>query len=280
MRKITDLIKLQEKALELKVNVIRMLDKADAGHVGGAFSMTDLMVALYYNIAKVDPENPDWKLRDYILVSNGHTCPIWYAILADLGFFPKEELQHLRQIDHMLQGHPLLGIPGVENSSGPLGHGLSQAVGIALGLQMDHRKNRVFCFLSDSEHQEGQTWEAIMSAAKWELDNLVAIVDHNGVQIEGWNYQIMPLGDLKAKYQSFGWRVLTCNGHDYDDLLAAYEHAMTLEFPAVIIAETVSGKDVSFMENKYLYHDWKDDSKLTHQALFDLERKIKELRKL
>ena len=165
--------------------------------------MADIFAALYFSFLRTTPENSTDVGRDYCLLSNGHICPIYYAALARRGFFPIEEIQKLRKIDSLLQGHPKLSIPGVENSSGPLGHGLSQAVGIALALRMDGRKNRVICCMSDGEHQEGQTWEAVMSANKWNLSNIIAIMDCNNLQIEGTTDEIMPMGNLADKYRDF-----------------------------------------------------------------------------
>jgi transketolase len=274
--KSVDSDKLFKKAVELKIETIKMLDKANSGHVGGAFGMADIFTYLYYTLAKVDPENPEWDGRDYVLVSNGHTCPIWYTILADLGFFDKEELDNLRQVDSLLQGHPKISIPGVENSSGPLGHGLSQAVGIALGLMMDNKPNKVYCWLSDGEQQEGQTWEAAMSANKWRLGNLTAIMDRNGLQIEGTNKEIMPLGDLEAKYESFGWHVQTINAHDYSQIDEAFKKAdENINRPSIIIAESILGKGVSFMENNWEFHDWKPkDENTADEAIVELKASL------
>lgn len=172
------------KANDIRIKTLELLRPAPSGHVGGALGMADVFTAVYYDFANVDPKNPQDPDRDYVLLSNGHICPIWYAVLGDLGFYPEEEQAYLRKIDHLLQGHPKVGIPGVENSSGPLGHGLSQAIGIAYANKLDGRSNRVICLMSDGEHQEGQTWEAVMSAPKWELDNLIAVMDNNGLQIE------------------------------------------------------------------------------------------------
>lgn len=277
--KITDLKELEIKAYEMRIETIKMLDKAGSGHVGGPLGMADIFTALYFNWAKVDPQNPKWEERDYILLSNGHICPIWYAVLGAAGFYPREEMDKLRKIDALLQGHPKVSIPGVENSSGPLGHGLSQAVGISLGLKMDGKSNRVICLMSDGEHQEGQTWEAIMSAPKFGLKNLIAIMDHNGIQIEGTTDEIMPLGDLKEKYESFGWNVIMIDGHNMEQILSALDRADMVDSPTMIIANTVASKGVKFMEEGgWKYHDWKGEPGDTDKALADLEAKLAELK--
>lgn len=268
---------LEKISLELKIDVVKMLDQADSGHVGGAFSIADVVADLYFHVAKLDPANPQWEDRDFILLSNGHVCPIVYAALAKKGFFAKEELSSLRKINSLLQGHPKLGIPGIENSSGLLGQGLSQGVGIALGLLMDGKQNRVFVLTSDGEHQEGQTWEAVMSASKWDLSNLTVIVDQNNVQIEGRTDDIMPLGSLRDKYESFGWMAFEIDGHNHAEVIKTLEFADKIEKPVVIIAHTISGEDVSFMERMYQYHDWKDDPDEVKKALEELNDKLTKL---
>lgn len=276
--KITDPKEIQKKVIELKIDMLHMLDKAGSGHIGGGYGMADVMTVLYYNIMNIDPQNPDSPDRDFFLLSNGHTCPIWYTVLADKGFFPKEELNSLRKIDSLLQGHPKVTMPGIENSSGPLGHGLSQAIGIALGLKMDNKPNRVYCFVSDGEQQEGQIWEAAMSASKFKLDNLIAIMDKNGIQIEGTTDEIMPLGDLKAKYEAFGWHVIEIDGHNVPMIFEAFEKAHAVEGkPVMIISNNVSGKGVSFMENNPGYHDWKGNPGETEKALAELQEELGKL---
>lgn len=232
--------------------------------------MADVFAALYFSFLNTTPENPYDEHRDYCLLSNGHICPIYYAALARRGFFPIEEIQKLRKIDSLLQGHPKLSIPGVENSSGPLGHGLSQAVGIALALKMDNKKNRVVCCMSDGEHQEGQTWEAVMSATKWNLGNLIAIMDCNRLQIEGTTDEIMPLGDLAQKYTSFGWEVREIDGHNFSEILEALSWADGNIRPTMLIAHTTLGKGVSFMENNWAYHDWAGKPGDAEKALVEL----------
>jgi len=279
LTKITDLKELEIKAYEIRLEVVKMLDKAGSGHVGGPLGMADIFTTLYFNWAKLDPQNPEWDERDYILLSNGHICPIWYAVLGVAGFFPREEMDRLRKIDSLSQGHPKVNIPGVENSSGPLGHGLSQAIGIAHGLKMDNKQNRVICLMSDGEHQEGQTWEAVMSASKWKLKNLIAIMDCNGIQIEGTTDEIMPLGDLKEKYEAFGWNVIMIDGHNFEQILSALDRADMTDEPTMIIANTIAGKGVKYMEDGgWKYHDWKGEPGDAEKAIADLENRLGELR--
>lgn len=269
---------LEKKAYELRIEVIKMLEKAESGHVAGPLGMADIFASLYYRFAKIDPKKPKWEDRDYILLSNGHICPIWYAVLGHLGFFDKKEFEHLRELNHLLQGHPNLTIPGVENASGPLGHGLSQAIGISLGLRLDNRKNKVVCLMSDGEHQEGQVWEAVMSASKWGLENLIAIMDCNGIQIEGTTDEIMPLGSLKEKYESFGWIAVEIDGNDYAEIIPTLEFAFQLNQPIMIIAHTQPGKGVRYMEEAGAkYHDWKGEKGDADKAIADLEEKFKTL---
>lgn len=277
--KISDLKELEIKAYEIRLETIKMLGKAGSGHAAGPMGMADIFTTLYFNWAKLDPQNPEWSERDYILLSNGHICPIWYAVLGVAGFFPQAEMDSLRKINSLLQGHPKISIPGVENSSGPLGHGLSQAIGIALGLKMDDKPNRVICLMSDGEHQEGQVWEAVMSANKLKLGNLIAIMDNNGIQIEGTTDEIMPLGDLKEKYEAFGWNVIIIDGHDFEQILSALDRADIADTPTMIIANTIGGKGVRFMEDGgWKYHDWKGEPGDTEKAIADIEWRLGELR--
>ena len=266
----SDPVELPKIAHQLRLDVLEMLRLAGSGHIGGPFGMADIFTALYFSFLNTTPENPADPERDYCLLSNWHICPIYYAALARRGFFPIGEMQKLRKIDSLLQWHPKLWIPGVENSSGPLGHGLSQAIGIALSLKMDGKKNRVVCCMSDGEHQEGQTWEAVMSAHKWNLGNLIAIMDYNGLQIEWKTDEIMPLGNLVDKYLAFGWEVREIDGHDFTQILAALQWADTNEKPTMIVARTTLGKWVSFMENNWAYHDWAGKPGDAEKALAEL----------
>jgi transketolase len=251
-----ELENLTETAKQIRIDIIKMVTEAGSGHTGGPLGMADILTALYFNVLNIDPQNPELKDRDRLVLSNGHICPVLYATLAERGFFPKEELMTLRKLGSRLQGHPHReALPGLETTSGPLGSGLSQASGMALVGKMDQRDWRVYCLTSDGEHDEGNTWEAIMFASKYKLDNLVCIVDRNNIQIDGKTDQIMPLGDLGKKYEQFGWGVIDINGHNFEEILGAFEKAKEIKGkPTVIIAHTTPGKGVSFMEDRFEWH--------------------------
>jgi transketolase len=218
--------------------------------------LADIFTAFYFHILNHDPKKPNWKNRDRLILSNGHVCPARYAAMAHAGYFPKSELLKLRQLGSPLQGHPeLLVLQGVETTSGPLGEGSSQAVGIAYAGKMDNAKWRVYCIMSDGELQEGQTWEALMFATKYKLNNCTFIVDRNNIQIEGHTETVMPLEPLADKFKAFGLRVEECAGNDIRDFVSAVERAKSVnEKPTVIIAHTIPGKGVDFMENKFEWH--------------------------
>jgi transketolase len=249
---------LQQIARQLRLDVIQMLTQAGSGHPASALGLADIFASLYFAVLNHQPQNPDWPERDYLLVSNGHVCPIWYASLARSGYFPLEELASLRQLGSPLQGHPHgpQFLPGIENTSGPLGQGISQACGLALGLKMDQRRNHVFCLMSDAEQQVGQSWEAYQLAAKYQLNNLTAIIDRNQIQISGTTAATMPLGDLQQALNSFGWQVQQIDGHDYQQIVTELTQAKNKQRqqPLAIIAHTTPGKGVSFMENKASWH--------------------------
>lgn len=253
---------LKKKSLELRIQLLKMTNKVQFGHSGSSLSSVDILTALYYgkfhdrHVMQVDPQKPGWDGQDYFVLSKGHACPALYSILADLGFFPKEELQHLFQMNSLLQGHPVQKIPGIVLSAGSLAHGFSGALGLAMSLKADKLYNRVFCLLGDGELQEGQVWEAAMAAAHYKLDNLVAIVDDNGLQIEGPTRSVMNVDPIVDKFESFGWKTVPVrDGHNFEELLSALERAMEVQRrPAVIIAHTVKGKGVPFAENKSFYH--------------------------
>lgn len=242
--------------LKLRQDLIRQLHSIQTGHPGGSLSCTEIVTLLYQEKMKIDPRQPKMKGRDYFVLSKGHAAPMLYLNLAERGYFAKEELTHLRQIDSMLQGHPCAHkIPGVELSTGPLGLGLGAALGMALAQRLDGNENYVYALLGDGEIEEGVIWKAMMSAAKFKADNLIAVLDNNGVQLDGTLEEIMPLGDISAKFASFGWRVLTCDGHDIAALSDAIDEAQVKTGkPTVIIAKTVKGKGVSFMEGKNTWH--------------------------
>lgn len=249
---------LKYKANDIRQDIIQMLLEAKSGHSAGPLGMADIYAALYFNVLAHDPNNPTWEGRDRVVLSCGHTCPVLYASLAESGYFPKEELKTLRKLGTRLHGHPHnLSLPGLETSSGPLAQGTSQAVGMALALQMDHRRNRVYLIMSDGEQQEGQTWEAIMFAGSRKLHNITAIIDRNNIQIDGYTEDIMPLEGLVAKYKAFNWHVLEVDGHNIEAVIDACNEAKAIfERPTVIIAHTIPGKGVDFMENRFEFHGY------------------------
>lgn len=271
---------LEEKAAEIRKDTIEMVIKAGSGHVAGPLDMADIFTLLYFHVLKHDPKNPDWEERDRLILSNGHICPVQYAALAHAGYFPIEELNTLRQFGTRLQGHPHRGVlPGIETTSGPLGSGLSQAVGMAIAARMDGRANYIFCLLSDGEHEAGQTWEAAMLAGKEKLWNLIGIIDRNNIQIDGMTEDIMPLEPLAAKYQAFNWHVIEANGHDLQDMHSAIEQAKVIhEKPVMIIAHTIAGQGVGFMERQYPWHSKSfkpEEAKIALDELRTLGGKIK-----
>ncbi|MEE8592170.1 MAG: transketolase [Spirochaetia bacterium] len=245
---------LQRIAWELRLDALRMIFDAKSGHAGGSFSAAELITALYFYKARLDPENPAWEDRDRIFVSKGHCAPIYYAALSRAGFFPRGELTTFRQLGSRLQGHPdRLKLPGVEMSSGPLGLGASVAVGCALGLRLSKSEARVFCLLGDGETQEGIVWEAAMCAAKYGLGNLTFILDYNRYQLSGAVDQVMPLEPLEQKWQSFGFGVIRVDGHSIKQIIEALDRENP-DQPKLILALTVKGKGVSFMEASSAWH--------------------------
>ena len=252
-----NLKELQEMSVTVRSDIVTMINRAGSGHPGGSLSATDLMVGLYFGgLMQVNPADPDWDGRDRFILSKGHCAPVLYSVLARKGFFPAEELLTLRKLGSTLQGHPhKASTPGLDCSSGSLGQGLSVANGIALGFKKQQMKNRVYCLLGDGELQEGQVWEAVMTAAQLKLDNVCAIVDYNRVQLDGNVPDIKDLGDLAAKWHDFGWNVIQLDGHDMNQVVKAYEMAAAFRGkPSVLIADTVKGKGVSFMENDCNWH--------------------------
>lgn len=254
---------LEFMANRLRQDVIEMVSHAGSGHIAGPLDMAEIFTAMYFHILKHDPRKPAWPERDRLVLSNGHICPIQYAALAHAGYFKVDELKTLRQLGTRLQGHPHRGVlPGIETTSGPLGSGISQASGIALAARMDARaagmmqpRWHTYCLTSDGEHEEGQTWEAIQFAGKNRLSNLTVIVDRNNIQIDGFTENIMPLEPFRMKYESFGWHVLEIDGHSFEEIIAAVAEARAIhEMPTCIMAHTIPGKGVDFMENDYLWH--------------------------
>ena len=247
---------LEEMANTIRQDCIEMVVTAGSGHIGGPLAMADIFTALYFHILKHDPKNPAWLERDRLVLSNGHICPVRYAAMARAGYFPVEELKTLRKFGTRLQGHPhRTALLGLETTSGPLGSGLSQAVGMAIAAKMDTKKFNIYCLMSDGEQECGQTWEAAMLAGKLKLDNLTAVIDRNNIQIDGMTEDIMPLEPLAAKYEAFNWHVIDLNGHDMQEIVNAFEMAHAVyEKPVLIIGHTIPGKGVDFMEFSYPWH--------------------------
>lgn len=248
---------IEQKANDIREDIINMLLKAGSGHSAGPLDQSEIFAALYFNIMKHDPKNPDWGERDILVQSNGHTVPVRYAAMAEAGYFPKEELMTLRQLGSRLQGHPeRLALPGLETTSGPLGSGLSQAAGMAMGLKMNDETHRwVYVTTGDGELDEGNNWEAIMFAAKYNLHNMIVIVDRNNIQIDGNTEDVMPLEDLRGKWEAFGWHVQEIDGHNISSIIDACSMARAIvEKPSVILAHTIPGKGVDFMEYDYHWH--------------------------
>ena len=264
---------LQSIARQIRQNIILMIYQAGSGHPGGSLGMADIFTALYFDILKHDPKNPDDPERDRLVLSNGHICPVQYAALAQAGYFPLEDLQTLRKFGSGLQGHPQRKfLPGIETTSGPLGCGLSQSCGMAWVGKQDQKNWRVYCLMSDAEHEEGNIWEAVMFAAKYKLNNLTAVIDKNNIQTDGTTEKVMSLGSFRKKYEAFGWSVAEIDGHNFEEILGAFEEAQEITTgPQLIIADTVPGKGVSFMENNFAWH--------SHQISKDeMEKALEELK--
>lgn len=268
----TDIVSLKEKATTLRIEILKMLTEAGSGHTGGSLSAADIVTALYFSKMRHDPKDPEWRERDRFILSKGHAAPVLYAALALSGYFDKKLLKTLRKLGSPLQGHPCSKfLPGVEISTGSLGQGLSIANGIALGFRMDRLNARVYCLLGDGEIQEGQVWEAAMTASHYKLDNLCAIIDNNGLQIDGHCCDVMYIEPIVKKWDAFGWHVIDINGHDMGAILAALNEAeMVKGKPTMIVARTVKGKGVSLFEGKVEYHGLAP----THE---ELEIALKEL---
>jgi len=266
---------LEAKATQIRRLIIKMLAKAGSGHPGGSLSATDLIAALYFAILRHNPKEPAWPQRDRFNMSKGHCCPLWYAVLAESGYFPIEKLWSLRQMGSDLQGHADRRAIGVEVSSGSLGQGLSVALGISLAARMDRKDYRVYVLLGDGEIQEGNIWEAAMAISHYKCDNLCAILDYNGFQIDGKTKDIMNLEPLIAKWQAFGWYTIEIDGHNMKQILSAYQEAMTIKGkPSIIIAHTIKGKGVSFMENVVDFHGRAPTKEEAERALKELEYNI------
>ena len=264
--------KLDKKANEIRQDIIKMLVDAGSGHSSGPLGMADVFTALYFSVLKKRPKSPWWEGRDRVILSNGHICPVWYVALAHAGYFPKSELSTLRELNSRLQGHPhYRGLPGVENAAGPLGQGISMAAGIAYAGLMERKKYNVYCLTGDGELNEGQCWEAFMFAGKYRLHNLTVIVDRNNIQIDGNTEDVMPLEPLRERFESFGFHVIEVDGHNISHIVDACSMAKAIvEKPTVLLAHTIPGKGVDFMEYNYEWHGKPPNTKEAKKALQDL----------
>ncbi len=262
------------KARELRKTVLTMLTEARSGHTGGSLSIIEILLCLYYHAMRHDPKNPGWPERDRMVLSKGHGCSALYAVLAECGYFPKDMLMGFRKFGSPLQGHPQLGLPGIEASTGSLGQGLSIALGMALACRVDRRGNRIYCLMGDGELNEGQVWEAAMSAAHFHMNTICAIVDYNKLQIDGFCRDIMDIEPLKAKWEAFGWHTQECDGHDIHALMKACDAAAAVkDKPSIILAHTVKGKGVSFIENQVRWHGIAPKPDELKKALEELDGK-------
>ncbi|MDK2918498.1 MAG: transketolase [Candidatus Petromonas sp.] len=263
---------LKDIAVQVRKDIISMTTAAGSGHPGGSLSAVEILTALYFEKMNIDPKKPDWEGRDKFILSKGHAAPVLYSVLARRGFFTPDKLINLRKMGAMLQGHPdMKGTPGVEMSTGSLGQGFSASVGMALASKLDNRKNRIYVLLGDGEINEGIVWEAAMAAAHYKLDNLTAFLDYNGLQIDGPNEEVMNIKPVDEKWRSFGWNVLEIDGHDFEAIFNAINKAEeTKEKPTIIIAKTVKGKGVSFMENQVGWHGTAPTEEEMEQALKEL----------
>ena len=272
--------KLEETANKTRELIIETLLEAGSGHSAGPLGMADIFTAFYFHILNHDPKNPDLPDRDRLVLSNGHICPVRYVSMALAGYFPVSELKTLRKINSRLQGHPHRGsLPGLETTSGPLGEGISQSIGMALAAKLDNKKYHIYCITSDGEHEEGNTWEALMFAAKNKLNNLTVIIDRNNIQIDGFTENVMPLEPLRQKYEAFNWEVLEVDGNNIREFVDAIGEARAVfEKPTVIIAHTIPGKGVDFMEKDFTWHGKppnKEEAKKALAELRTLQGKIK-----
>ncbi len=263
---------LEVLATTIRQDIIKMLLKAGSGHSAGPLGMADVFTALYFHILHHNPKKPNWSERDRLILSNGHICPVRYAAMARSGYFPLKQLSTFRKLGSLLQGHPeRTYIPALESTQGPLGQGLSIAIGHALAARMDEKHYHTYCVMSDGEHDEGQTWEAILCAGKYRLANLSAIIDRNNIQIDGPTETVMPLEPLADKYRAFGWHVLEIDGHNIRAIIEACNEAKTIaEKPTVIIAHTIPGRGVDFMEGDYRWHGIPPNAEQAKKALYEL----------
>lgn len=275
-----DILELKKKAIDIRKDILKMLMIAGSGHTGGSLSTVEILIALYYYKLKNDPKNPSWKERDRFLLSKGHGCPALYAVLADKGYFSKDKLWTLRKFGSQLQGHPQIGLSGIEASSGSLGQGLSIANGIALANRLDKSDARVYCLMGDGETNEGQVWEAVMTASHYKLDSVCAIIDFNGLQIDGFCCEVMDMGPYLHKWIDFGWNAIETDGHDVEKMMDALDEAeKTKGKPTVIVAHTVKGKGVSFVENKVEWHGIAPKKEEYEKAIKELDEELSKLKR-
>jgi transketolase len=263
---------LKETANKIRKKIIDIVEDAGSGHIAGPMGMADVFTALYFHILKFDPKNPCWEDRDRLVLSNGHIAPVQYTTMAYAGYFPVKELKTLRKLHSRLQGHPHREVLlGIEVSSGPLGEGLAQAAGMALAARLDNKKHRIYCVMSDGEQQEGSVWEAAMFIGKNKLANVTAIMDRNSIQTDGYTENVMPLEPLREKYEAFGWHVLDIDGHNFEQIVDAVNEARAINYqPTLIIAHTIPGKGVSFMEGDYKWHSKSPNREEERKALIEL----------
>lgn len=264
---------LKRMAAQMRKDILYMIYEAQAGHPGGALSATDIVTALYFRVMRIDPANPQWEDRDRFILSKGHACPVWYAALANRGFFDRSHLSTLRKLNSILQGHAdMQKTPGVDMTVGSLGQGICAGVGMALAARYQNKDFHVWVMIGDGEMQEGSVWEAAMAGAKWKLDNLTVILDLNRIQNDDFVENTMPLGDVTAKWQAFGWHIIKINGHDMRQVVDALETARTVkDLPTIIIADTIKGKGVSFMENVPGWHGAAPNTEQYQQAIREIE---------
>ena len=265
---------LEKMAVIIRCDIIDMICTAAAGHPGGSLSAADVVTALYFRVMRIDPENPDWPDRDRFILSKGHACPVWYAALAERGYFDKAHLKTLRQLGSILQGHPdMRKTPGIDMTAGSLGHGLSAGLGMALSAKLQHKDYHVFVVIGDGESQEGSIWEAAMAAPRFKLDNLIAILDYNHLQNDYSVDDIMPIEPVVDKWQAFGWNVIDIDGHHMAQVVQVLEDAKSHQgAPTIIVANTVKGKGVSYMENVCEWHGKAPCQEEADQALEELRR--------
>ena len=278
MKKITNLKELKLKANLVRHDLINMLFNAGSGHPASSLGTADIFTALYFNLLDHNPKKPLWEKRDRLILSCGHYCPVRYAVMAEAGYFAKGELLTLRKLGSKLQGHPSrIDLPALELSSASLGQGLGVAVGMALAARLDRKKHFVYCLTSDGEHDEGSTWEAVNAAAKYKLGNLINIIDRNNIQISGYTHEVWPLEPLKEKYLAHGWKVFEINGHDFKQIISTVEKAKNVGGPVCIIAYTIPGKGVSFMEHQFSWHGKTPNAEEAAQALRELNEERERL---